>query len=179
VSALVTVVVALIGSIGAGLVYIWQKSVDRKEKYRSEKQAVYKGYLGSLRRVMDATISVKATKNDVETLTEYNAATRDHNDHSDLLDLYSSKEIQSISIELEKALLEWRKSIESGQPGDEPLANYFGSRHKLVAAMRRDLFGDLENPKTAGFLTTSFGRFSRKNNGMNRDRERSTDAQKE
>ena len=141
----VPVFVALIGSVAAGLVYVWQKSADRREKFRTEKQEAFRDYLRSFRDVVNAQMGLKAGTSDMGNLIE---VVDRHNHITDTFDLYASEDIRKQAWEVDTALLSWREEMSKGDFEKSNLKPYLKARNELVNAMRHELFGNINKPLT-------------------------------
>jgi hypothetical protein len=153
-SGATAIIVAIIGSVGAGVVYLWQKAEDRRERYRSEKQEIFKDYLRSMRRVVSCAMSA-AVQKDGEALDALFKVTQEHENILDLFELYSDDSLRMLSLPLEQALLNWRDGLLNGK--DEEALNiyrdtYLRHRIEIVKKMRADLFAGVEKPPAKAFM---------------------------
>jgi hypothetical protein len=139
------IVAALVTVVGGGIVYLWQKAEDRRERYRAEKQEIFKNYLRSMRNVISRAVDAKV-HDDGERLMAFNEATREHEHLRDLFELYASSASREIAVALESALNEWHHALLTPDAAEKPdkLAEYFRYRASLVEQMRTELFDSIE-----------------------------------
>lgn len=144
------ILVPLFTLVGGFLTYTWQKSVDRSEQYRSEKQKIYRGFISAARSVEDAHTSLASAKavaaNEPGILTDayskLSEATNAMTNTSDLMDIFAPDPVRLKALEFEQSLLNYRKGE---LPANEELyAPLVRARSELLGAMRNDLFGSSE-----------------------------------
>ncbi|UWR26770.1 hypothetical protein K3757_02240 [Sulfitobacter sp. S223] len=155
-STFATLLIAMISAVGAGAVYVWQKKIDRRQEFRSEKQRVYQEYLVLLRRVDDAeTESLFNHQN----LAGLNDATRAFQSHSDIMRLYASNDVWAEANALEAAFLEWRRDLNKDDIVNEYYHVYVSARAKLGGTMAEELFGEFRTSPLDDFIS-KFGKMA-------------------
>ena len=137
-SGFITVLIAVIGTVGAAILYVFQKGMDRREQHRAEKQKAYQNYLASLRKVVSCEVEHKVSGSYGD---KYRDALLDHDNHSDALELYASEAVRELSLGLERSLLEWRRTTSDSSSWDHVTHQYFHARNQITNAMKDDLFG--------------------------------------
>lgn len=135
--------VAAITVIAGGIIYSWQKKIDRKENLREEKQKLYAQYLTSVERLSDTVAAYTVDKN---TGKNYNTHIREHGELTQLVYLHAEQTTANQVYELELSLLDWRNSCLNHDVGvlenKEKLLKFASNKKAVLKEMRREFYGD-------------------------------------
>jgi hypothetical protein len=135
-----SIVIALITLVGGALVYVWQRSADRKERVREERQIVYLDYLKSIRKLL-CIFPIN-----IEDSCERNAlreAILVHEDYFDVLEIYASDTVIAAALQFEANFDEITRVIMEGgsfEETQEIVEELFSKRHEIVETMRSEVF---------------------------------------
>ncbi|MBO9434121.1 hypothetical protein J7394_07895 [Ruegeria sp. R13_0] len=142
--SLLPVLVALLTLTGGGIVYNWQKSIDRKNQILQERRTLYRNFMGKVQQLLLDKQMDKADKA-VEHFLEFKLLI------AELLVTAPDKVIAPLKSTdaAMKNLMRVTFTSNSGTPFDDDDTasaerDFFDAYEKTLIEMRRDSFGDTE-----------------------------------